>query len=364
MRVFYDHQIFCRQNFGGISRYFFELIKGFANNQQIQSSFSARFTNNFFANELINERNLLSTASFKGKKDIVRLLNDFITQKKLQKQEFDIYHPTYYNSHLLKYNIGKPLVVTVHDLVDEKFNNINPKFTGLIAQRKEMIQRADRVIAISESTRKDLLELFSIPADKICTIYHGNSLQADINPLGNRKKYILYVGSRSGIHKNFTAFLNAAILFLKKESDYQLICAGDNPFTAKELALINQYNLSNKIIHQAIVNDEQLARLYVDASLLIYLSLYEGFGFPIVEAFACGCPVLTNSASSMIEIAADEAFYFSSNYPEEMCTDILNALHNHEQREIKTKAGILKAKDFTWQNTLQKTTAVYQTLGS
>ncbi|MFX6019372.1 glycosyltransferase, partial [Acinetobacter baumannii] len=79
---------------------------------------------------------------------------------------------------------------------------------GLIAQRKEMIQRADRVIAISESTRKDLLELFSIPADKICTIYHGNSLQADINPLGNRKKYILYVGSRSGIHKNFTAFLN------------------------------------------------------------------------------------------------------------------------------------------------------------
>jgi len=185
MIVQYDHQIFIEQKFGGISRYFIELIKGFQKDQEIQPQVDVVLSNNEALSEVLYSNN--RTPSFKGKKDLARIINSFLLNRKLATNSFDIYHPTYYNSSFLKYN-KKPLVVTIHDLIDEKFNQHQKDTQKLINQKRELILKADTLITVSESTKKDLISLYSVIDSKIKVIYLGSSIKAPENSLFKKKK--------------------------------------------------------------------------------------------------------------------------------------------------------------------------------
>ena len=318
MKILYDHQIFTSQKYGGISRYFYELIKliEFEKDESIQVTTSCLLSNNHYITnkDCVNHINFISRNEFRGKIRIMSLINTSNSILKLRKQSFDIFHPTYYDDYFLKHIGNKPYVVTVHDMIHEKFSNLFPKNDKTSFKKRKIVTSASKIIAISENTKKDLIELFKIQESKIEVIYHGNSLS--INNIDKNKmlkielpkKYILFVGERGG-YKNFFRFINSTNKLLNEDKDLTIVCVGGRKFTETELLLLKTLKNSNRILRFDL-NDQQLIYFYSNALAFVFPSLYEGLGIPILEAFACKCPLICSNTGSFPEIAHNAAEYF------------------------------------------------------
>lgn len=367
MTIQYDHQIFCEQQFGGISRYFYELIKGASQIEGIKTILDVKYSDNVFLQKLYPDNSWLTHAKFKGKRDVVRLINYYHTKWATNKNQFDIFHPTYFNNSCLQNAHGKPIVITVLDLIDEKYHVNNPAFVSLIKQRKKTIAAAQYIIAISENTKKDIIDYFGITPEKVKVIYLGNSLDpAEIasfeKKTTNLSPYLLYIGSRKGLHKNFENFIKAMGEVLKTEKEISLVFGGGGSFTTEEKKLFYQLGIHERIFQVPIMNDRVLIGLYKNASLFIYPSLYEGFGLPILEAFSCGTACVISKGSSIEEVGLNAAAYFDPTNLEEMAHEILHVYNNQKLQSELIAAGLLRSKDFNWQNTVKETLAAYQRL--
>ena len=174
------------------------------------------------------------------------------------------------------------------------------------------------------------------------------------------KKYVLFIGSRN-IYKNFYFFVEAVATLLKKDKELYLICVGGGPFSGDEQAYFKHFGLENKIIH-FVVNDDTLTEVYKRAIALVYPSLYEGFGIPILEAFSCGCPVILSDKSSLPEIAGDAAIYFNPKDIKSMGDAIGNTLYNQELLEKLRQKGYNQLKKYTWEDCANKTISLYESL--
>ncbi len=200
----------------------------------------------------------------------------------------------------------------IHEIYPEYF----PLNDETSAWKKELAEKATKIIAISKNTKKDIIKYYGINSNKIDVIYLGNSLydsgisnKIDRNIIGTMpKKYILFVGSRK-IYKNFYFFVEAVAPVLQKDENLNLICVGGGPFSNDERFYLKSFNIDRQIYHYT-VNDDTLSEVYKRAIALIYPSLYEGFGLPILEAYSCSCPVILSNTSSLPEIAGDAAAYF------------------------------------------------------
>ena len=230
---------------------------------------------------------------------------------------------------------------------------------GTIQLKKEIITKANRIIAISENTKKDIVEILNIAPTKIDVIHHGTSIQP---PLGRQKlllpnKYLLFVGDRTS-YKNFQRLLEAFANIYKNIKDLYLICTG-KPFSPEELQQIHKLHIENQTL-QFSVNDEDLSELYSRALLFVYPSLYEGFGIPILEAYACNCPVALSNTSCFPEIAGNAGAYFDP-YSVEAITDTITAvINNKEERSRLIIAGKERLKLYSWEEAAKKTEMVYQ----
>jgi glycosyltransferase involved in cell wall biosynthesis len=193
----------------------------------------------------------------------------------------------------------------VHDLIafkDDFYTDI-----PLRNEMKRTIENATRIISISENTKKDLTDILNIDPQKIDVIYHGYNKPKSEYEKNNLGKYILFVGRRSG-YKNFSTFASAISLLFKKEKDLKLVCVGE-PFNSKEASMLKRLNILEKTTVLA-ANEEKLNNLYSNALVFVYPTLYEGFGMPILEAFANKCPICVSNTSCLPEIAGDAAVYF------------------------------------------------------
>lgn len=358
MKILYDHQAFTMQKFGGISRYFIELMKRFPEGNTVQNS--VLLTDNYYyLNEDFNGKNkVLDTSSInvKGKNRIKAGINNLNTHLKLKNNKFDIFHPTYYDHYFFKSLKDTPFVVTVYDMIHEKFSDDEKSLTLL--QKKETINRADQIIAISANTKKDLIDLYGIPASRIDVVYLNHNLD------GVKEKvipelpehYILYVGERNW-YKNFENFAMAVQLVLQKHPDLHVICTGKK-FTNEEVTLLKELKIESKF-HQYFVTDEQLKYLYLSAKLFVYPSKYEGFGIPILEAFSCECPVVLSNSSCFPEVAGDAGVYFDPANVDDMSDKICNVLEDAELRKEKIILGKLVSAKFSWDKTVDETLAIY-----
>jgi len=126
--------------------------------------------------------------------------------------------------------------------------------------------------------------------------------------------------------------------------------------------LFSKYSIADKVVFQPIPHNHDLTNAYLNSSLLIYPSLYEGFGLPIIEAFTCGCPVITNNISSMPEIGGDAAFYCDMSNPEEISKSIEALVADKDLSDKLIKRGLERATQFTWENCVQQTKGVYKDL--
>jgi glycosyltransferase involved in cell wall biosynthesis len=367
MRILFDHQIFISQIYGGISRYFIELMKNFENDNEIECELSLKHSNNYYLKKLTNfsYKTFFENFSFKGKYRLLNILNKRTSKKCISKGNYDIFHPTYYDPYFLEYIGNKPFVLTIYDMIHEIYPEMFSSKDKTSERKKILAQKATKIIAISENTKKDIIKFLGIGENKIEVIYLGNPF--DINNSSSDKinidlpeKYILFVGSRVG-YKNFYLFVETITPLLIKDNELKVVCVGGGNFKEIEKEKFKRLNIIDKI-YQYSVNDNILAYIYQKAVAFVFPSLYEGFGIPILESFACGCPVICSRISSLPEAAGDATIYFDPTDKLSMANNIRKVIYNDDLRKQLVNKGTERVKKFTWEKTAKQTKKIYESV--
>lgn len=360
MYILYDHQMFSYQKFGGITKYFVELIKNISpeNNCHLSVLFSE---NNYLKEnrELFKNLDLLPEKDFKGKataKEMLASLNKAYSSFRVSSNKFDLFHPTFYDDYFLK-NLKKPYVVTVHDLIEFKYKDSFFRDSLNRPLMEKVIKNANRIISISDNTKADLLDTFDLDPDTIDVIYHGFNDTTKTKKTNHFGKYILFVGDR-GSYKNFITLTEAVSGLLKKERDVKMVCVG-KPFLPEEVDLFNRLGIEEQLI-ALNVSEEMLNELYSHALVFVYPSLYEGFGMPILEAFSNNCPACLSRASCFPEIAGEAAEYFDPADKDAMAQSIEKVIFDEDYANSLRKAGKERLKLFSWKKTAEETLETYR----
>ena len=368
MKIFYDHQTFTLQKYGGISRYFYETIKQLKKKDNVEIVLPLRFTQNEY---LINDPSYsgiirLSKRKFPFKRMIVKYLNKKNVKssfKAIRSENFDIYHPTFFDPSLAHENLKKPMVLTVYDMITEVLEanyNFKPERSH---HKKIMADKAARIIAISKHTKKNIIKYFGIPDDKIDVIYLGSSLAYNGFSQNSNlpKNYILYVGNRNK-YKNFNTFIESVAPLLKKDNSLMVIAAGAKPFKKEEVDFLAGLGINSQVIHKPVYDDYTLSLLYGNARVFAFPSLYEGFGIPVLEAFGCRCPAVISNTSSLVEVGGDAVKYFDPKSHASIRNTIEEVVYNESLRRNLILKGVERLPQFTWEETANKTLDVYKLL--
>lgn len=358
MRLLFDNQIFISQKFGGISRYFTELIAGLKGIPGVKVDISLFYSKNVHLKESSFPRlygDLLPSRNFIGKERIQNLLTKLslrVQFMNLKKQDFDVFIPTYYDPFFLNFIGNKPFVLTVYDMIHELFPHYFPNNqVTFVPVKKQLIEKATKIIAISESTKRDIIRLYpEVEEAKIEVVYLSHSIkEGPDKKLDLPEKYILFVGNRWS-YKNFNFFLEAAIPLLQKEKDLYLVCTGPD-FTKEELSCFKKLGVEKQLIHFR-ATDKELKSLYGNAKVFVFPSEYEGFGIPILEAMASGCPVIASDASSFPEVAGEAALYFKLDDQAGLTEALEKVLFNPEFQSQLREKGYEQVKKFSWDKTV------------
>ena len=351
------------QSLTGVGNYTYYLIKGL-NKLDADKDFLYLIThrnNKFFANdEIIINNPFPVLKTYAWYPYLIR---------KLRNYKFDIVHnPTQFPT---IFRLKQKYIITVHDLIQFTLPQDRPGrkiIFKLLFPRT--LKTADKIIADSNSTKKDLMNYFNIPEEKIRVIL----LAADekFKPLNNeetkevRQKYnlkfpfILYVGILEP-RKNIPTLIDAFYKLKKKNSPTKLVIAGKKGWKYKEIfETINKLNLQKDVIFTGYVPDEDLPALYNAADLFVFPSLYEGFGLPPLEAMACGCPVITSNTSSLPEVIGDAGIIVNPYDVDALADAMYKSLSNDGLREDMFKRGLERAKMFSWEKCARETLEVYE----
>jgi glycosyltransferase involved in cell wall biosynthesis len=231
-------------------------------------------------------------------------------------------------------------------------------------------RRAERILAISETTRRDIVDLLDLPQEKVTVTYLGVDLlrfkperaakAAEVLAhYAVRRPYLLYVGKlepRKNLPTLIQAFDSAAMKF----PDHQLVLAGGPGWGYKaiyETAAASQHG--RRILFPGFVDEADLPILYAAADLFLYPSSYEGFGVPVVEAMASGVPVITSKLSSLPEVAGKAGLLVNPHDPTELAEAMAQVLSNSQLRQRMRVEGLEQARRFTWEKTARHTLQAY-----
>ncbi len=365
LQVMFDSQIFSMQVYGGVSRYFYELIRHLSKLEDLRIDINIRYSNNSHIpeNGLFRHRNFFPNRHFPGKHALMEQLNIWSEIPAIRKQNFSVFHPTYYNPYFLNHIGKKPFVLTVYDMIHERSEEVR-KADRKTSERKRLLAgRASKIIAISGNTRDDLVKYFRIDPGKIDVIHIGTSALPDMTGRSNKflpPEYILFVGARTN-YKNFQRFLRAVAPILHEDKHLKIICAGGGKFTVDENRLSEQLCLAGRIL-QYSAPDTMLWSLYKNARVFVFPSLYEGFGIPVIEAFACGCPIAVSNTSSLPEIAGDAACYFDPLDESSIRSAVAQVIHDEDLRARLVQKGLERVRDFSWNKIALETKKTYESV--
>ncbi len=383
--VYIDGYFFDYEPLGGISRMWHELIKNV-----LLLSEDIRFvigvkddTENIFLNNLkkiIPESDARLTFIRGGKSlfSSSKVINEFgpirawSNYRKLvsDKTKVDIFHSSYASTILpdIK-SISK--VVTVHDLIMQKFSSLvaAPIKTRFHCWRHKItenyaIKKADFLIAVSQSTKNDLIEYFGLNEDRIKVIHHG--ISEHWFPAQDRDEvcpnpYFLFVGGRNP-YKNYDTVLKTLAKLNGKYKEIKLITVGYNKHSLQvEPKKYAELNIADRVIDLGIVDDDKLKQLYTNAIAFIFPSIYEGFGFPLLESLACKCPVIASEIPTNREIGGSFVNYFNATDSNELVDKMMD-IYNNPPGEAERMQYSTYAHTYTWENAARKLLEVYRTL--
>lgn len=390
MKIVYDYQIFNLQKYGGVSRYLYEIATRIAKH----SDFQVKILAGLYVNQYLKKCSSDLVFGWPRPKipksiKITSKLNSELSRIWLSKNIPDIVHETHYST---KYLPRIPLpkscktVITVHDMIHEKFSSLlsidkqygsglsKAEAGSVILSKAEAIKCADRIICVSNNTKKDLIEILDVEPQKISVVYHGYSLQVsnyfDPHSKNLQKKiiekiinapYILYVGRRRW-HKNFDRLLQAYASCYNLNKNFNLVCFGGGSFSRSEINSIRDLGLDQEKVVHIKGDDQTLAILYDKASTFVYPSLYEGFGISPLEAMSFGCPVVCSNVSSIPEVVGNAAEFFDPYEVDSIADSLEKVLFSSERAKNLVELGMERVKHFSWKVCAEQTKSVYLSL--
>lgn len=374
LNLFIDGVVFRSHGIGGVSKYWSHLLQSMVRHH---TGMKIYFLDINSTNPKIADIQSHNPESFYILQQFIQSPRRFFLYNKYNARDMymmwysfkyptEIYHGTYYS--LPPWSTGKE-IITVYDMIQELFpQNFGKTVQKFIQIKKTSLERADGIIAISNNTKNDLLSIYPQLAKKPIAVTH---LGADHDVFTTRKVYteikgveslnsrpfLIFLGERDG-YKNFNLFLKAFHKSPLYQSHKIIIVGGKPNFTDEEQRLITSSKLSSSIIKLNFISDEELAGLYCRADALVYPSQYEGFGLPIIEAFACGCPVVMMKTSSMVEIAKSSGIFFEEPTVESL-TDALERIEKYS-KDVETSPNLQNtAKSYNWDITAKMTVDFY-----
>jgi len=289
-------------------------------------------------------------------------LSLFEAERQLLRGEFDVFHPTYYDTYFLSKIGRKPFVLTVHDMIPERYAGIYNFRDHQLKAKRKLIPQASHIVAVSEHTKKDIVDMFGIAPEKITVIYHGID-QKPYAPIPGRNefgRYILFVGQR-GTYKNFLRFAHELSPVLRNHPELSVVCTGE-PFSREETRQLKSIGQLSRFIHKFVQSDEEMMSLYHNAQAFVYPSEYEGFGIPILEAYRAGCPVILNRSSCFPEIAGEAAIFFEFNSSrqnlEEKLEDLLSWAPAQKEKLLTIQRERLHL--YSWEKAARRLAEVYR----
>ncbi len=368
MRILYDHQVFSLQDAGGASRYHFELVRNLQGSDEVELEMLMGLNSSVMPFAALRQTHTKVFARNTGiKPGMARYaINELFSALMAPlRGKIDIYHPTLYRA--LPWVRRRRIVVTHHDCIHERFPQLFSNAASIIETKRKLFAQADAILCVSASSQSDLFHFYDVAEQKTHVIPHGFSpLRVEPGEMEATRTaemvapYLLYVGSRAG-YKNFGLLLEAFSRSGLAES-YRLLAVGGGTFSAEEQERIASLGLSRSITLVPKGNDTVLARAYRSAALFIYPSLYEGFGFPPLEAMSMGCPVLVNRTSSLPEVCGDAAFYFEASGADELAAILVSTVSDSQGLMAKCKLGEQRVHLYDWRRSAQSTLDVYRTL--
>jgi glycosyltransferase involved in cell wall biosynthesis len=264
-----------------------------------------------------------------------------------------------------------PQVVTVHDLA---FHHFPEQYPGMKQRYLRMmtrlsVRRATRVIAVSEATRRDIIDVYGCDPRRVVTVPNGvdpemRKLAADEVDAFRRdqnlpEQFFLFLGTLQP-RKNVETLVRAFAL-VSKTVDWPLVVAGSPGWHYERIfQLVRELDLTERVRFVGHVAADQLALWYNAATVFAYPSLYEGFGLPLLEAMACGTAVVTSNASSLPEVVGIDGLIVDPRDVSGLAEAILSLALNDDLRQQLEERGQTRAKSFTWTNTALRTLEVYQ----
>ena len=283
--------------------------------------------------------------------------------------EIDLFHATNLVMPPLRRAKG---VFTVYDLTFMLFPEYHVKGMHSFARdTKKYVDRSDCLIAISEHTKRDVVEHLHIPPERVRVtllaaderyrvISNEQAVAAVLAKYGIDREYILYTGTLEP-RKNVPTLLRAFHLFRQETgAPHRLVLAGKRGWLYDKIfAEVRSLGLEADVIFTGYVPDEDLPYLYNGAALFAYPSFYEGFGLPPLEAMACGCPVVTSNRSSLPEVVGDAGLMVDPNRHEELAEAMVNILSNGQLSSLLREKGLSRAAEFSWKRCAVETLAIY-----
>jgi len=259
---------------------------------------------------------------------------------------------------------GTRVTATVHDmtcwLMPELHTAANVKADREFAER--VLKQADRLIAVSENTRRDAMRLLDLPPEKIEVIYSGVAdAFFDAKPRESRRPYVLFVGTIEP-RKNVETLLDAwAQLKPSLREEFELLVAGPEGWGA-ERTMARLRAIPEGVRYLGYVSEQELPSLTAGATVFVYPSLYEGFGFPVAQAMAARVPAITSNLSSLPEVAAAGSVLVDPRSAEELHRGLELLLTSPELRRKLARDGYRQAQEFRWETCARKSLAFFHGL--
>jgi glycosyltransferase involved in cell wall biosynthesis len=358
MKVFFDNKIFYTQKYGGISRYYLNLCKELKN-LGVDCFISSPINyNEYLKRDDFQSKihfNLKKKIKFTGK--IFDIYNNFFNNYYSNKFTPDLTHLTYYQKEL-KFKKKNPIILTVYDLIHEKFArdyNLNEENRF----KQNYIDVADKIICISESTKRDLIKYYNVDKKKLSVIYLGID-NFNLPPM-KKQNFILFVGDRKR-YKNFNILIKAYSITKLVNQNFNICCVGGGDFSEAEKKIFNNLNLT-KNIKYIEATDHELIEKYRTASLFVTTSLSEGFGLPVLEAMSCKCKVLASDIPVYRETLKNFGYFFNPSDENDLKNKLESILiENKKIDELNIDEAYNHSTKFTWNNCAKETLKIYEEL--
>jgi glycosyltransferase involved in cell wall biosynthesis len=231
-----------------------------------------------------------------------------------------------------------------------------------------ILKRADRIITISECSKRDIARVYGVPEEKISVTLLAADERYRVDPEGLPgvalamlpRPYILNVGTLEP-RKNLDGLLKAFAAAKKKGIPHQLVVTGAKGWGESRIApLVKDLGIEGSVTFTGFIADDDLTHLYREADFFVYPSLYEGFGLPVLESMACGTPVLTSNSSSIPEVAGDAALLVDPQSESELSSAILKLAGDEGLRLSMRGKGLAQAGKFSWERTVCETLSIYE----